>query len=259
MGLIQPLTFERYRICELYAELLHCSNMSLLNRSSEHDHLYDTEGRLQGGLSSLEQLARVIAIGSGEDQDRENEDAQDEVEPALELPVHNPSESSVLDSDDDMSDEPGSSDDDTMEEIAMDDMLPKDQASESGTASSPTMVPSSPMAISSPAPMDVTAQTTTTHHPSPTSEGSVTGSPISKTHSATSRRSSKRIAASMTVPDVPIGEKMKLCFLGESVLTTLLVRESPRSGRSSRFSLLGSLVITFTGPVLRVPMEQLSA
>jgi hypothetical protein len=30
-GKIEPLGFERFRICELYAELLHCSNMALLN------------------------------------------------------------------------------------------------------------------------------------------------------------------------------------------------------------------------------------
>jgi SIT4 phosphatase-associated protein len=30
-GHIEPLGFERFRICELYAELLHCSNMVLLN------------------------------------------------------------------------------------------------------------------------------------------------------------------------------------------------------------------------------------
>ncbi|BFZ60654.1 sporulation-induced protein [Saitoella coloradoensis] len=30
-GEIKPLGFERFRICELYAELLHCSNMGLLN------------------------------------------------------------------------------------------------------------------------------------------------------------------------------------------------------------------------------------
>src|ERR1043165_5126987 len=31
-----PLGFERFRICELFAELLHCSNMSLLN-TVRHD------------------------------------------------------------------------------------------------------------------------------------------------------------------------------------------------------------------------------
>ncbi|EEB09434.1 protein phosphatase regulatory subunit Ekc1 [Schizosaccharomyces japonicus yFS275] len=30
-GQIKPLGFERFRVCELYAELLHCSNMSLLS------------------------------------------------------------------------------------------------------------------------------------------------------------------------------------------------------------------------------------
>ena len=39
VGALAPLTFERYRICELYAELLHCSNMSLLNRAPEYSHL----------------------------------------------------------------------------------------------------------------------------------------------------------------------------------------------------------------------------
>lgn len=28
----EPLSFERFRICELYAELIHCSNMAILNR-----------------------------------------------------------------------------------------------------------------------------------------------------------------------------------------------------------------------------------
>lgn len=33
-GEVKPLGFERFRICELYAELLHCSNMNLLNDPS---------------------------------------------------------------------------------------------------------------------------------------------------------------------------------------------------------------------------------
>ena len=68
LGPLIPLSFERFRICELYAELLHCSNMSLLNRPPEFDALYDEEGRLKGGLPALEDLARVIAIGSGGDE-----------------------------------------------------------------------------------------------------------------------------------------------------------------------------------------------
>ncbi|KAG8217935.1 Mu homology domain-containing protein [Butyriboletus roseoflavus] len=97
VGLIRPLTFERYRLCELYAELLHCSNMSLLNRCSEHDNLYDNEGRLQGGLAALETLARVIALGSSDEREREpSDEPRDEVEPALELPVTNPLRTSPL-------------------------------------------------------------------------------------------------------------------------------------------------------------------
>ena len=51
-------------MCELVAELLHCSNMSLLNRPASYNHLYDADGQLQGGLSSLEELASVIAMST---------------------------------------------------------------------------------------------------------------------------------------------------------------------------------------------------
>ena len=54
--------------------------MSLLNRPAEFEHLYDSEGRLQGGLSALEELAQVIAIGSGNEQDEDglDDDENDE-------------------------------------------------------------------------------------------------------------------------------------------------------------------------------------
>jgi len=120
VGELTPLTFERYRICELYAELLHCSNMSLLNRPKEYNHLYDAQGRLQGGLAALEELAQVIAMGPGgePDQDDMDDDEVDEEEPAHDFPVTHAQNdaSSLLDSDEDMS---GDSDDDAMEEIAM--------------------------------------------------------------------------------------------------------------------------------------------
>ncbi|KAI6103591.1 SIT4 phosphatase-associated protein-domain-containing protein [Pisolithus sp. B1] len=217
VGLIQPLTFERYRICELYAELLHCSNMSLLNRSSEHHYLYDSQGRLQGGLSSLEQLAHVIAIGSGDEAERENDGPEDEVEPALELPIHNPRSSSILDSDDDMSDEPGSSDDDAMEEIVMDDIATKDLSAEASEASMEpvSILPPSPIAIS------LTPPDQAVFHRSPISEGSVSNSPLSKAYSNNSRRSSRRMTRDL-VSDVPTGERMKQVFLQESVLSVLL-------------------------------------
>ncbi|KAF8646919.1 hypothetical protein AX16_007011 [Volvariella volvacea WC 439] len=90
VGPIQPLTFERYRLCELFAELLHCSGMGLVNRAPRYDHLYDSLGRLQGGLSGLEELAQVISInGNGSADHEAMDEVHDEIElePALELPV----------------------------------------------------------------------------------------------------------------------------------------------------------------------------
>ncbi|KAG9318917.1 SIT4 phosphatase-associated protein-domain-containing protein [Chiua virens] len=219
VGLIRPLTFERYRICELYAELLHCSNMSLLNRTAEHDHLYDNEGRLQGGLAALETLARVIALGSSDEHDREpSDEPRDEVEPALELPVTSPSRASLLDSDDDMSDDPGSSDDDAMEEIVMDDESAKshfrtgdDSQAEPSSAVSPSCPPSSP-------PSEHAAQTASQGSP-------VSPSPRESSSQATvtpSRQNSRRSTRLEAPPEFPVGERLKKCFLDATVLSALL-------------------------------------
>ncbi|EGO21202.1 hypothetical protein SERLADRAFT_452336 [Serpula lacrymans var. lacrymans S7.9] len=227
VGSIVPLTFERYRICELYAELLHCSNMSLLNRSSEYNYLYDADGRLQGGLSALEQLARVIAIGSGDERDQEAmDDGGDEIEPALELPVTNASPS-LLDSDEDMSDdEPGSSDDDTMEEIAMYDDPVKDHPDclEVPLQQPPMIVPSSPNAASLPSPAEIAAQGAALSQRNFGGSSSDSDSPTAKPPSTHSRRSSRRMTALDTPLEMvlPVGEKMKQRFLEANVLSTLL-------------------------------------
>ncbi|GAA6006436.1 hypothetical protein JCM11491_004958 [Sporobolomyces phaffii] len=60
-GPLLPLTLERFRICELYAELLHCSNMSLLNRSERATVLYDSDGYLAAGWQAVEDLARALS------------------------------------------------------------------------------------------------------------------------------------------------------------------------------------------------------
>jgi hypothetical protein len=39
-----PLGFERLKICELFAELLHCSNMSNLNFTEEQEQKEETDG-----------------------------------------------------------------------------------------------------------------------------------------------------------------------------------------------------------------------
>ena len=67
----EPLTFERFRICELYAEMLHCSNMAILNRpsfpssASEDDNVapaYDIQsGRILGSQrEALERLSTAL-------------------------------------------------------------------------------------------------------------------------------------------------------------------------------------------------------
>ncbi|KZP10838.1 hypothetical protein FIBSPDRAFT_1051069 [Athelia psychrophila] len=97
VGSVKLLTFERYRVCELWAEMLHCSNMAIMNRGAEFKNPYDADGRLQGGLQGLEQLAKVIAIASGEDQNRdEMGEDNDKIEPAMEPPVSNASRNSPL-------------------------------------------------------------------------------------------------------------------------------------------------------------------
>jgi len=228
VGSVTPLTFERYRICELYAELLHCSNMSILNRSPEFNHLYDSEGRLQGGLHALEELARVIAISSGGEQDRDTMDEDnDETEPALELPVSTASRNSpsLIDSDEDMSsddDDPGSSDDDAMEEIAMyDDPSPSKDRSTSPLPQPPIIVPSSPNAASLPSPSEIAAQGAARNN---SFHGSDSDSLRTKT-STHSRRSSRRrnTADNSRETLCSVGERLKQRFLDVNVLATLLV------------------------------------
>jgi hypothetical protein len=56
-----PLTLERFRICELYAELLHCSNMSLVNRPDRSTHLYTPSGHLSRGWQGADDLALALS------------------------------------------------------------------------------------------------------------------------------------------------------------------------------------------------------
>lgn len=205
--------------------------MSLLNRPKEYDHLYDAEGRLQGGLSALEELAQVIAIGSGgeHDQDPMDDDDTDEVEPTHDFPVSNASHdsSSLLDSDEDMSgeDEPGSSDDDAMEEIAMYEeprsIINKGLSSSSMNSLErpPISVPSPPSAASSPASSDIAAFPQ--QRQSPWSSDSETPS---RPRSSSSRRSLRRANTTDNLSGSPVlGERLKQRFLETNVASTLLV------------------------------------
>ncbi|KAG8887332.1 hypothetical protein FRB98_000201 [Tulasnella sp. 332] len=77
-GSVVPLTFERFRVCELYAEILHCSNMTLLNRLPDIGPIYDDQGRLQGGLKALEDLARVCSPGFNGDESPRNDEPEED-------------------------------------------------------------------------------------------------------------------------------------------------------------------------------------
>ncbi|KAH8117023.1 SIT4 phosphatase-associated protein-domain-containing protein [Phellopilus nigrolimitatus] len=234
IGPLTPLTFERFRICELYAELLHCSNMSLLNRPSEFDNLYDNEGRLKGGLSALEELARVIAIGNGNDEQGNMDADTDDMEPAQELPVSIASvDLSVLeysDEDEDMSagDDHSSADDDVMEEIDMNDDTvpasppPVSPREEDSLEHPPLIVPSSPNAASMPSPSEIAAQGAALARSQNLSSSRTESerSCVSRPASVGSRRSLKR---SVEISGrLPIGDKLKQRFSETRVLSTLL-------------------------------------
>ncbi|TDL24973.1 SAPS-domain-containing protein [Rickenella mellea] len=234
IGQVTPLTFERFRICELYAELLHCSNMSLLNRSSEFDRLYDASGRLQGGLASLEELARVIALASG-NEDQDNMDAEGEDgEPAHEFPVSSASNASIgsgsvdSDEDDDMSDDedPSSSDDDVMEEIAMSDepmvspppMSPEDDKS---LEQPPLIVPSSPNAASLPSPSELAAQGAALGRRRSSSSGRTESKYGRGRPRSNSSRRRMDLSETQKGP-LPIGDILKRRFIDTRVLTSIL-------------------------------------
>ncbi|KAM0792410.1 hypothetical protein ACM66B_005088 [Microbotryomycetes sp. NB124-2] len=75
-GLLTPLSLERFRICEFYAELLHCSNMSLLNRPASWQYLYDSNGYLVNGWKAADELAEALADPPVDEEDEEHALAQ---------------------------------------------------------------------------------------------------------------------------------------------------------------------------------------
>ncbi|KAF8969575.1 SIT4 phosphatase-associated protein-domain-containing protein [Flammula alnicola] len=230
IGPMTPFTLERYRIVELYAELLHCSNMSLLNRSASFSHMYDSEGRLQGGLAGLEELAQVIALNSNNESGNEAMDeSNDETAPALEFPVRNPSDDSAsLDSDDDMSnseDEPGSSDDEAMEEIAMYDDPPLSPIPFHQPLPLLTVAASPENNAASSESLESRSSSGNLYAPgsSPDSDASGMTSRSSGRGSRRSSRSRRRATLEGSKdPLLPIGEQLKRCLLEKNVLVTII-------------------------------------
>lgn len=199
--------------------------MSLLNRPSEYDHLYDAEGRLQGGLSALEELAQVIAIGNESANDDGMDDDEDaETESAHEFPVSHAPSSSLIDSDEDMSG--GSSDEEAMEEIAMYDSQHEPGSSPQGASSeqSSNRV-GSPIRLSAPIPTVSTSPGDISSFPQrQNSWQSDTETPQSRPRSASSRRSVRRSKSELPIGRPVLGERLKQRFLEANVASTLLVR-----------------------------------
>lgn len=209
--------------------------MALLNRSAEYDHLYDSEGGLQGGLSALEELAQVIANGGGNERDQDGmDDENDEIEHSHDFPISGTSHDtgSLMDSDEDMSgdDEPGSSDDDAMEEISMYDEPQPLSAPPSSTLpdasferfpSSATPAPVS----SSPSPPNSIDTSELVLSKKRQNSGSDSEGSTARPRSSSSRRSTKRASMMENVSGpLVLGERLKKRFLEVNVGSTLLVR-----------------------------------
>ena len=233
--------------------------MSLLNRSAAYANMYDSEGRLQGGLAGLEELAQVIALNSGNDRPNDTmADEDDDPPPARDFPVRNPTESSspsTLDSDEDMdSEEPGSSDDEAMEEIVMYDELSPIPITKALPQVTPAVMSS---------PEDTPSQATEFVDQDPsignlTSFGSSSVSSLDSdstglTSRASSGKGSRRRSRSRRGVDVsvesllPIGEHLKQRLLEENVVGRMIVSlVDPIAGQDSDDVL---------GLVFRVPLE----
>ena len=77
IGPVVPLTMERLRIVELYADILHYSNMVMPNRSPGSKPAFDDTGRLVGGLAALNDLVEAML-----DANEANEQVVDEEDEA---------------------------------------------------------------------------------------------------------------------------------------------------------------------------------
>lgn len=105
----KPLTMERFRVIELYAELLHSSNMATLNRVQGSGPDYSADGALTGGLDGLDKLGHALHTGESGEDDEGSPSSVAEVSQARELPVSSGSTDYSLTESDDV---PLSDDDD---------------------------------------------------------------------------------------------------------------------------------------------------
>ena len=244
--------------------------MSLLNRPAEYANLYDSEGRLQGGLTALEELAAVIAMNNSNDRELadalDSDDESDDTPARDSFPIRTQTQDSPsLDSDDEMI---GSGDED-MEEISMYDEPRGIEILSSTTDISLSPSSGTPVSLSpspfTPSPLSVNSDTASIESngsggtAGPGSSPSATERPHRRmsARSIGSRMSSRRSSRRRQTLDrsievkLPIGEQLKKQFLEMGLFSTLLVSRS-------HYVLIGMCcadLVFVVGPVLRVPLE----
>lgn len=92
-GQIEPLGFERFKICELVAELLHCSNMALLNEpNGEKVIRARDEKRNQLKLSYKNSYLDGDEKYTDSDEDEENRDDKEDEQEGNDVSTENPKE-----------------------------------------------------------------------------------------------------------------------------------------------------------------------
>lgn len=177
-GPCPPLTLERFRIVELYAELLHCSNMAIVNRPLGSGPQYDDAGRLLGGLTGLDELSEALENAEAEAEEKGAEEVV--LQSAKELPISASGSCSTSDDEDEEVDQSSAGereDEDEMEDIAVDDEKLEvvqpgsgpDRSGEREKDEDEPKTPTSPVAMTSHLPLPPTPSSSTLPTSAPSS------------------------------------------------------------------------------------------
>ena len=257
VGPVVPLTMERLRIVELYADILHYSNMVMPNRSPGSKPAFDDTGRLVGGLAALNDLvgamldaneANELAVdeedeeGPSTDQEEEEEDIQ---RPAF--PISSAQRKPLYESDSDVDSSEGPQENVVMPSpsvnmalVGLDRSTPP-VATLSGTSSASSLdqlaerlsslgVPESPEGRLRRNSKGERRFSSTSETKSP---GGASASSTGKAASILNTSPSDRSFASASKPveveklAKPLGERLKERYLALGVLNTLLVSRFP--------------------------------
>jgi hypothetical protein len=208
------LTVERFRIVELYAELLHCSNMAILNRPTGTGPTYDDDGR-------LDELSAALN-GAEEGGDADDKPDQDVVlQGSKGLPVS--SSSTDASSGDEVSDG-------EMEDVSVED-LPESPAKDDDPATPPASTPEGSIPTlnlpTSSSDDGIGASA------APSEMASVSRHAVQNTTAAPSVASEQAAAPSGLTGDLPPGDLLKQKFIDHGLLLTLFVSVQPFSAHQS--------------------------